>query len=1313
MKASVARYSFFLFLLVVLAVPAVAQIGLGPFAAFPTDNEVDGRMLSFGCAGVATFEEDLSITLSVPAEESEFTLSIFDGDTRKNDTNGVHHWDTGSRQLIYTLYFDPLGQGNTNPADQVAVWYGNDPNPTTSPSSDPNKQWTTTSATMPDNAWWGATIYPAAPALSPSGNYFYHLTIATDGSCNVGEALATNFKLAGLAPLSFLVPRFGFEASLRAGLNDANILYENLNVANPLASPSTYDGTFDFFLQIDERIADLRLYGGDFDHGTRPGPLTGQPSGVMLQECVDTDDPDTDPLYLGFPFNPIGALPEGAKIEGGNPPDDNRIDIFRRGEPGDPNRVGCVRYELRDPVGNVYRNDNPSGNLEWEQFRVVSDLAVNPALSDYQVPGDTLPTGIWTVHTVGLDLSNLNFWYFEAGVCSNQDGQAACPPKVFVLGDTVFLDANGNGVQDPGEAGIPGVIVNLYRDTSMPPVKTVVTGDASNPDWAECVRNNTGADEDGLYCFGLNNGDDYTVEIAPENFEAGGALAGYSSTTGGETQLDTLVDDNVLTYDFGYVAYGSIGDRVWLDEDGDGVQDGGEAGINGVTVSLLDGDGNVVATTTTSGDGDYLFEGLLAGDYTVQIDAGTLPPGVQPSYDLDGTGTANTASLTLGEGENRTDVDFGYAYFGSIGDRVWLDTDADGVQDAGELGINGVTVFLIDGDGNVIASAVTSGDGNYSFGSLPAGSYTVSIDSATLPAGVQPSYDLDGTGTPHTADVTLGVGEDRTDVDFGYYEPGSIGDRVWNDLDADGEQDGGEPGINGVTVRLLDGDGNVIATTVTSGDGNYLFENLPPGTYTVEVDASTLPSGYTGTYDLDGLATANRATVTLAGGEDRTDVDFGYAQCGACDGKVTRLTLQYLGDSPATIEVRARRGKSKNEVVYSGVVAPGESFTVVGPASGNGGFYGTLGTEINIYVDGDHNAFFHTSCSQPIGPGSMDGDFVVVAGASKNNGPLCPTGGGGGDEGSEQCAVGAPVDPYGSSGGHALWMPGIDTQLVFEPDPGTFTEYADGTATLSGHAVRAGDAGTGFDVSVTLSGYTETAPAGSPKKELASGAYAENGGPVDTSTFTYYTTFSGTLTGFGNWAGASLTITRVGPAFQVGEGANNKNVGFGASAWFTWQVTSQPNGGYLQPTGQGDFNLDLGQCSDGGDGGGDPPSGADGTGTIGYWKNHPEAWPSSSIVIGGRLYTRDEAILLMASPGGGDKTYDLFAQLVAAQLNVDVGNASECIDDVLYYGHVWLYYYPPGSNVKASSWAWKKSGDQIHSYLDAYNNGQLCAPHRG
>ena len=103
--------------------------------------------------------------------------------------------------------------------------------------------------------------------------------------------------------------------------------------------------------------------------------------------------------------------------------------------------------------------------------------------------------------------------------------------------------------------------------------------------------------------------------------------------------------------------------------------------------------------------------------------------------------------------------------------------------------------------------------------------------------------------------------------------------------------------------------------------------------------------------------------------------------CG-CRGKVTTLTLQYNGTSEALIKVVQ---KKPVDTIFSNTVGPGEEFTFVGTDKN-----GTMGTEIRIFVYGSLNTTIHTSCSQPIGPGLIRGDFEVIEGESREGGSLCP-----------------------------------------------------------------------------------------------------------------------------------------------------------------------------------------------------------------------------------------------------------------------------------------------------------------------------------
>ena len=118
-----------------------------------------------------------------------------------------------------------------------------------------------------------------------------------------------------------------------------------------------------------------------------------------------------------------------------------------------------------------------------------------------------------------------------------------------------------------------------------------------------------------------------------------------------------------------------------------------------------------------------------------------------------------------------------------------------------------------------------------------------------------------------------------------------------------------------------------------------------------------------------------------------------------------------------------------------------------------------------------------------------------------------------------------------------------------------------------------------------------------------------------------------------------------------------------------------------------------------------------GTGTPGYWANHPEAWPVEQIEVGGMVYAKYDAIALMrASVKGGDKRYTLFPALVCAQLNILIGNDGSCVENEIEWADAWWAVFS-GSKVAANSQAWK-TAEPWYFKLDAYNNGLLCAPAR-
>ena len=241
-----------------------------------------------------------------------------------------------------------------------------------------------------------------------------------------------------------------------------------------------------------------------------------------------------------------------------------------------------------------------------------------------------------------------------------------------------------------------------------------------------------------------------------------------------------------------------------------------------------------------------------------------------------------------------------------IGDRLWFDSDGDGVQDAGEPPVVGVTVNLRDSTGAIVDTVLTDADGHYRFSSLTAGglvtgeSFTITVDN---PAdfgvgGVLNGWRLTrqgrGTGTdsdatlvdgyPSASVVPLAAGENDHTYDFGFTnlsvppeQDVSVGGVVWNDLDADGVQDSGEPPLRGVRLRLwttanepvVDLDGVVVAPVTSDESGRYLFTRLRPGEYIV---TATTPDGMTAT-----VGTSKTSHPRVVSGQSDLGMHFGFA----------------------------------------------------------------------------------------------------------------------------------------------------------------------------------------------------------------------------------------------------------------------------------------------------------------------------------------------------------------------------------------------------------------------------------------------------
>jgi SdrD B-like domain/Secretion system C-terminal sorting domain len=471
------------------------------------------------------------------------------------------------------------------------------------------------------------------------------------------------------------------------------------------------------------------------------------------------------------------------------------------------------------------------------------------------------------------------------------------------VGNYVWFDANANGIQEPEEDGVPGVLVELRNAVTNELVARTIT------------------DGDGYYSFTGVPADTYYVvfdktslppfaALTPQS--AAGSIPSNDSNADvatGRTPNFTLVSGETNnTIDAGVTIPASLGDFVWLDANGDGLQQDTELPLAGITVNLYSASNPslIIATMQTRADGSYRFDNLPAGSYIVEF-------GDKPGYahspivtgndghnsDANPT-TGRTATIVLAAGEHNPNIDAGFKPIASLGNYVWLDEGAganahNGIQDADEVGVAGVTVTLYDNTGKAIATTKTDAYGKYLFADLAPGDYSVGFSLPTnyvfspkgsgTDSGTATDSDVN-TGTGRTNTIILSAGENDMKVDAGIYFANpvkqSIGDYVWFDADNDGAQGANEKGVSGVTVTLYDAAGTtVIATTITDGNGKYLFDNLPIGSYTVGfgdmpgMGFTTQNSGNATGSDAN-PATGKTGVITLNTGDNLRDIDAGF-----------------------------------------------------------------------------------------------------------------------------------------------------------------------------------------------------------------------------------------------------------------------------------------------------------------------------------------------------------------------------------------------------------------------------------------------------
>ena len=473
----------------------------------------------------------------------------------------------------------------------------------------------------------------------------------------------------------------------------------------------------------------------------------------------------------------------------------------------------------------------------------------------------------------------------------------------YTIKGTVYRDADRSETLEDGEKLYQGVTVDLL-DNAGNVVATTTT------------------DAHGAYAFTNLEEGTYKVRVRKEGpiadlVQTEDPDATKDNTSGDITlELNDPIKENV---NFGYISDNSISGTIYRDDNRSNSHNGGEAGYPEQTVQLLDKDGQVIKTTKTDANGNYSFDNLPDGTYSVKVVKDGALTDLEQTEDPDGTKDSASEPIVLNEDNpTKKNVNFGYVPDYFIKGTIYRDGNRSGALDTDEKLYEGVTVNLVDADGTVVATTTTDADGSYSFDKLPAGTYSVTVVQDGPIAGLEQTGDPDDTKDNASEPITLNnVNPSTTDVNFGYIADNSLSGTVYRDDSRNGDQDGTEPGYSGVTVQLLDASGNVVATTTTDANGTYSFSKLPDGTYSVKVVKDGELADTEQTEDPD--ATKDNASEPVTLGEDnptKDHIDFGYVPDYSIHGLVYRdgdrnetHGATEKGYANQTVELRDKDGK--------------------------------------------------------------------------------------------------------------------------------------------------------------------------------------------------------------------------------------------------------------------------------------------------------------------------------------------------------------------------------------------------------------------
>lgn len=571
-------------------------------------------------------------------------------------------------------------------------------------------------------------------------------------------------------------------------------------------------------------------------------------------------------------------------------------------DPSDPGfePIAGVEIQLYDTDGNLLdtTQTNAAGHYQFNGLRpgVYSIVEVQP--NGYLDAADIV--GKVNGETNGLNNSNDRFQNITLTSGDQGVRYDFCEVIPAELCGTVWHDTNDDGVIDAGENGLGGVVIQLFDEDGNAVAETRT-------------------DANGNYCFQDLYPGKYTVkETQPASFTDGKDSLGQISgvTTGDVLDNDTFCvtvapGDAGVNYNFGEIRLASISGSVKADADGDKTTfkpENGDRVLGDVEIVLLNSNGVEIARTTTDVNGEYLFEGLRPGTYSVrEIGPDGYIDGADSAGTVDGrqvgtTGNDLLSGIVLVSGSEGVNYDFCEHIPSEICGTVFHDRNDNGVRETGEEGIANTRIVLYDADGNVVAETLTDASGAYCFKNLIAGEYCVKE--------IQPANFVDGkdrlgkigaerVGTQRNdefCNITIRGGERGLDYNFGELKLAEISGNVYIDADGDCVFDAaqGDRPLSNVVLELINANGDVIDTTTTDANGNYSFDNILPGEYSIrEIQPDGLFNAGEIAGDAGGTATENLISgILVQSGQNLTQYDF-------CEQEPAEIHGRVWEDGPA------------------------------------------------------------------------------------------------------------------------------------------------------------------------------------------------------------------------------------------------------------------------------------------------------------------------------------------------------------------------------------------------------------------------------